>query len=175
MLGWGCRGSVQQGREPEKLRGDFSCERSPLLAEFSKTWFGAQVTTIVTPKLFGVCGFGPAFPVLRCEIRCKSFLVPPVAARLPGVLRESHLRFPCESRFRFPCGAHLRCSSEFRCRFPSKPRFDSHPEFLSRRPCGLRFRFSWSSFPGSLASSVTGSPMALVFSLLLEDFSSVDS
>ncbi len=52
---------------------------------------------------------------------------------------------------------------------------DSHPEFLPLYPCGFRFRFSWSSFPGSLAGSVTGSPMALVYSLLLEDFSSVDS
>jgi hypothetical protein len=52
---------------------------------------------------------------------------------------------------------------------------DSLPEFLSRLPCGLRFQFPWSSFAGSLASSVSGSPMALVRPLLLEDCSSVDS
>ena len=52
---------------------------------------------------------------------------------------------------------------------------DPLPEFLPWFPFGLRFRFPWSSFPGSLASSVTGSPMALVCSLLLENCSSVDS
>jgi hypothetical protein len=51
---------------------------------------------------------------------------------------------------------------------------DSHPEFLHRSPCGSRFQFSWSPFPGALASSASGSPTALVYSLLLENFSSVD-
>lgn len=35
---------------------------------------------------------------------------------------------------------------------------DALSKFLPRFPCEFRFRFSWSSFPGSLASSVTGSP-----------------
>jgi hypothetical protein len=58
----------------------------------------------------------------------------------------------------------------------SVPNFvpDSHPEFLSRFPCGFRFRFSWKSIPGALANSASGSPMALVYSLLLEDCSSVE-
>jgi hypothetical protein len=51
---------------------------------------------------------------------------------------------------------------------------DSHSEVLHRSPCEFRFRFRWSSFPGALANPVSDSPMALVFSLLLEDFSSVE-
>jgi hypothetical protein len=51
---------------------------------------------------------------------------------------------------------------------------ESHPEFLPRPPRGFRFRFSWRSFPGALASSASGSPTALVHSLLLEDRSSVE-
>jgi hypothetical protein len=58
----------------------------------------------------------------------------------------------------------------------SLPNFvpESHPEFLPRHPCGFRFWFPWSSFPGALASPASGSPTALVHSLLLEDFSSVE-
>jgi len=51
---------------------------------------------------------------------------------------------------------------------------ESHPKFLPRLPCGFRFRFSWRSFPGALANSASGSPTALVHSLLLEDHSSVE-
>jgi len=58
----------------------------------------------------------------------------------------------------------------------SLPNFvpESHPEFLPRHPCGFRFWFSWRSFPGALASPASGSPTALVHSLLLEDRSSVE-
>lgn len=58
-------------------------EIAPGFPNFRRPGSVPRSQLIVTPKLFGTYGFGPAFPVLRCEIRCKSFLVPSAAARLP--------------------------------------------------------------------------------------------
>jgi hypothetical protein len=84
----------------------------PLFSDFSKIWFGAQITTDCYFRLVRYLRAEPALPILlRFHIRCKSFLV------------------------------------------PSKS----------------------SQFPDCFVSSVAGPPDGLVYSLLLEDFSSVDS
>lgn len=112
-----------------KSEGAISLSRyRPFLSDFSKIWFGAQITATRHFRIVRSLRAEPVLPVhFRHSIRCKSFLV------------------PCRS----------------------------------------------SQFPECFASPVAGSPgvpflvplrvpfpvllMALVYSLLLEDFSSVDS
>src|SRR5277367_5632576 len=71
------------GEEREaKQRDGFSCEKPPLLSDFSKTWFGFQITADVTSKLFGTyeqarVSRTPSF------FRCKSFPVPSRCSQLP--------------------------------------------------------------------------------------------
>ena len=117
-----------------KGRGPLRKSR-PLLSDFSKTWFGFQITAAVTPEIVWYLRAEPAFPnQFRCSVRCKSFLVPSVDAQFPECLREIRCRFPWGSRLRFPCGFR---SILLRVSFP----------ILIR-----------SSFPGPLAGSASGSP-----------------
>ena len=77
----------------QKQRGELPFEISPLLSDFSKIWFGVQITPIVTPELLGTCELAPAFPLLfRHSIRCKSFLVPSIRLQLPGCFCEFRSR-----------------------------------------------------------------------------------
>jgi hypothetical protein len=104
----------------QKLRGDLSFEISPQLSDFSKTWFGAQVTTTRHFRVVRYLRAKPALPVrFRRSIRCKSFLVLSTSSQSPECLAS-----PVAGSRRVPLPVLL---------------------------------------------------MALVYSLLLEDFSSVDS
>ena len=110
-------------------------ESRPLLSDFSKIWFGFQITAAVTPEIVWYLRAEPAFPnQFRCSVRCKSFLVPSVDAQFPECLRESRFRIPCGFRLRSPCGSR---SILLRVSFP----------ILIR-----------SSFPVPLAGSASGSP-----------------
>src|SRR5215813_14241196 len=100
------------GFSAEKRRGEFPCGISPLLSDFSKIWFGFQITPFVTPESFGACK------------PCGS--LPPHSSFVPLVVRA----FSVSSKA------------------PSCP-------VASREPLPVLL-------------------MALVYSLLLEDFSSVD-
>ena len=51
---------------------------------------------------------------------------------------------------------------------------DSHPEFLPRFPCGSRFWFSWEFLSRRSCELRFRFSVALVYSLLLEDCSSVE-
>ena len=138
---------------------------------------------LVTSDLFETCERSPLFPVLfRHHIRCTSFLVPSVSSQFPGCC-ASVVRSPCvdrcpsssESRFRSSSDSCFRSSSDLRCRFSS--------EFRLRFSAGLPSAFSLagraSSSPGVPSPDLLRAPlpvllMALVYSLLLEDCSSVD-
>jgi len=52
----------------EKAKGRFSCERSPLLTEFSKIWFGPRSQLLTTPELFGTYEPSPPYRVPRHHI-----------------------------------------------------------------------------------------------------------
>ena len=54
------------------------------------------------------------------------------------------------------------------------PVADSHPEFLPRFPCESRFWFSWEFLPRRSCKLRFRFSVALVYSLLLEDCSSVE-
>ncbi len=154
-------------RSKAKGRGPFRKSR-PLLSDFSKAWSGFQTTAAVTPEIAWYLRAEPAFPnQFRCSVRCKSFLVPPVDTQFPECLREIRFRFPCGSRLRLPCG--LR-SILLRVSFPILIQ-SSFPGPLAGSASGS----PGVPFPGSLARAASGSPMTLVYSLLLEDRSSVDS
>jgi hypothetical protein len=91
---------------------------------------------IVTTESSGSCERSPRFPFLfRRSVRCKSFLVPSRCLQFPECL--------------------VSLAGDTLAGLVA----DSLQEFLSLSPCGCRFRFSWSSFPGSLASAASGSPM----------------
>ena len=113
-----------------------------------------------------------AYPVIT--FRRKSFLVPSRRLSFPSarvsLVLDSLAGFLTDSL----AGLVSDALPEFRCRFSLQTSF---PILIRRSffdPCGLRFRFRWRSFPGALANSASGSPMALVYSLLLEDCSSVE-
>jgi hypothetical protein len=125
IVPWKTAGQARSGKSERAI----SLSRSrPSLSDFSKIWFGAQITTTRYFRIARSFRAEPALPVrFRHSIRCKSFLVPCQSSQFPEVLRES------------------RC------------------------------RFSRSSVPGPLRVPFPVLLMALVYSLLLEDFSSVDS
>jgi hypothetical protein len=148
-----------------KQRGDFSCERSPLLSDFSKTWFGFQVTADITPELFGTCGRTrvsrtPSF------LRCKSFPVPSRCSQLP----DCCVRLVSDSLASLFFGPLRSLVSDSLAGFFSGPSSKSRLRF----PCESLCRISGSSLFGPLAGSASGAPTALVHSLLLEDCSSVE-
>ncbi len=67
-----------------KAKGDFPFEISPPLSDFSKTWFGAQVTTDCHSGIVRVLRAELALPALfRHSIRCKSFLGPSISSQFP--------------------------------------------------------------------------------------------
>jgi hypothetical protein len=60
-----------------KAKGRFSFEIRPSLSDFSKIWFGAQITATRHFRMVRSLRAEPALPVLsRYSIHCKSFLVP---------------------------------------------------------------------------------------------------
>ena len=68
----------------QKRRGDFSFEISPLLSDFSKTWFGAQITTDGHFGIVRSLRAELALPVLfRHSIRCESFPGPSRSSQFP--------------------------------------------------------------------------------------------
>lgn len=77
--------SMSTPNRQKKRRGDFPCGISPLLSDFSKIWFGLQITTTLSPRT----GSGPANLAARpsftlCgSLRCKSFLGSIQSFRLP--------------------------------------------------------------------------------------------
>jgi hypothetical protein len=148
-----------------KQRGDLSCERPPLLSDFSKTWFGFQITADVTSRLFGTYGRTrvsrtPSF------LRCKSFLVPSRCSQLP----ECCVRLVSDSLASLFFVPLRGLVSDSLAGFFSGPSSKSRFRF----PCEFLCRYSGSSLFGPLAGSASGAPMALVYSLLLEDRSSVE-
>ena len=139
----GCRaGSIQHGKSWKKLRGDSLARDRPCFPNFRRPGSVPKSQLIVTPKLFGTYGFGPAFPVLRCEIRCKSFLLPSAAARSPGccvsIISDSLASLVSDSLAGLISAA-----------LPS-PVASSLPNLGSI--------LIQSSFPGALADSASGSP-----------------
>jgi hypothetical protein len=128
---------------------------------------------LVTSEVFETYELSPRFsyPVLPFAVR--AFL--------------SHSRHPVsrvlrESRFGVPCGLPLRALAGLVSgALPSSvagplPNLvpDSHPEFLPRFPCGSRFRFSWENLSRRSCKLRFRFSVALVYSLLLEDCSSVE-
>lgn len=113
-----------------------------------------------------------AYPVIT--FRCKSFLVPSQRPQFPeccvSLVSDSLADFLSDPLAGFVSDA----LPEFRCRFSLQTSFPILIRSSFFDPCGLRFRFRWRSFPVALANSASGSPMALVYSLLLEDCSSVE-
>lgn len=158
-----------------KAKGRFLLRDLAPASEFSKIWFGTQITTT---RHFRVIRDVRAEPAVSrtpsSHFAARAFLFHR-GGPVSRVLRESRFGFPCGLPLRFPCGSRLRCSSKVPLPVPL-PNFvpDSHPEVLPQSPCEFRFRFRWRSFPGVLANSASGSPMAPVYSLLLEDCSSVE-
>ena len=92
----------------------------------------------------------PAFPVPRHSFAARAFLFHPRCTQLP----DCCVRLVSDSLAGFFSGP----SSKSRFRFP----------------CEFLCRYSGSSLFGPLAGSASGAPMALVYSLLLEDRSSVE-
>ena len=173
---FGCRaGSIQQGKCRKKQRGDSLARDRPCFPNFRRPGSVPRSQLIVTPKLFGTYEFEPAFPVPRCEIRCKSSLVPSAATRSPeccvSLISDSLASLVSDSL------AGLISAALPSSVAGSLPNLGS---ILIR-----------SSFPGALADSDSGSPgvpfpdlfrvplpvlrWLVFYSLLLEDFSSVDS
>jgi hypothetical protein len=161
-------------KDRTKAKGDLPFEISPLLSDFSKIRFGAQITTTRHSRAIRDVRAEPAvtrtpsshsLQELSCSIRGSQLpecCVRLVSDSLAGPLSDSLAGLVSEALPSSVTGSHPNLVP------------DSHPEFLHRSPCGSRFQFSWRSFPGALASSASGSPTALVYSLLLEDCSSVD-
>jgi hypothetical protein len=141
-----------------KLRGDFSCEKPPLLSDFSKTWFGFQVTADVTPKLFGTYGQArvsrtPSF------LRCKSFLVPSRRSRFPDCCVRlvsdslaSLFFVPLRGLVSDSLAGFFSCPSpKVSTPVPLRVPLPLLREFLVQSPCGFRFRRSDGSCPLSPA------------------------
>jgi hypothetical protein len=158
----------------QKRKGEFSFEISPLLPIFEDP-VRSQITTTrhfrvvrdvrAEPAVSRTLPLSHSLQELFCSMRGSQF---------PGCSRESRFGYLTVSS-----PTPLRVSSAMA--LPSSvagslPNLvpDSHPEFLRQIPCGFRFRLRRRSFPGALASSASGSPMALSCSLLLEDCSSVE-
>jgi hypothetical protein len=69
-----------------KSEGAISLSRSrPLLTDFSKIWFGVQITTDCHSRIVRSLRAELALPVhFRHSIRCKSFLGPSISSQFPG-------------------------------------------------------------------------------------------
>src|SRR5215813_7612918 len=71
-------------------RGEFPYGISPLLSDFSKIWFGFQITPFVTPELLGICkpcgSRSPHFSFVSRVVR--AFLVSSKASSCPVASRE---------------------------------------------------------------------------------------
>jgi hypothetical protein len=142
--------------ETPKQKGDFSFEISPLAIRFFEDL--VRHTDHNYPSFHSLrelsCSIRGSQLLECCVSLASGSLASPLSASLAGIVSDA-----------LPSSVA-----------GSLPNFvpESHPEFLPRHPCGFRFWFPWRSFPGTLASSASGSPTALVHSLLLEDFSSVE-
>lgn len=152
----------------KKRRGDFSFERSPLTFRFSKSWFGAQITTTRhfrvirdvraeptvsrTPSShFAVRVFlfhrGSQFP--EC---CVSLASGRLAARLSDSLAGLVSDAPPSSVAGTLAELRSRFSSGGPSAVPLRVPLPVPLEILSRRSCEFRFRLS----DGSCLLSPTG-------------------
>jgi hypothetical protein len=158
----------------EKQKGDSLARDRPCLPNFRRSGSDPDHSYSRLQSYSGRTSLARriAYPVIT--FRCKSFLVPSRRLSFPSarvsLVLDSLAGFLTDSL----AGLVSDALPEFRCRFSLQTSF---PILIRRSffgPCGLRFRFRWRSFPGALANSASGSPMAPVHSLLLEDFSSVE-
>lgn len=149
-------------------------EPAPSYPIFRRPGSAPKSQLLVTPELFETYERSPRFsyPVIPFAVRAFLFHSQQPVSQL---LRESRFGFPCGLPLRSPCGSRLRCSSKFRCRSSSEPPFPiliQSPFFslLAGPASGSPGR----PFRGALTNSASGPPAALVYSLLLEDRSSVE-